>query len=265
MSFLSSIFHTVLYQPFFNGFVGVYHVIPDVGIVILIITVILKLVLYPLTGQSIKAQKAMTELQPKLQEIKEKHKDDQQAIAQATMQLYRDHKINPLGSCLPILIQLPIFIALYWVLRDIFVLESFEGLLYAFVTDPGSINPQSLNMIDLAKPSYLLAIFAAAGQFWQARFFMQRRKKKAAEKGTEEKKASSQQDDMMKMVNKQMLYFMPVMTLLIGTQLPGGLALYWFLSTVLTGLQQVILFREKPGVGKESDAIEGTIVEEKKK
>ena len=106
-------FQTILYIPLFNGFVWLYTVIPDVGIVILIVTVLIKLVLYPLNTSSIKAQRSLQELQPKLDALKKKHKDNQQELAQETMKLYKEHKVNPLGSCLPLLIQLPIFIALY--------------------------------------------------------------------------------------------------------------------------------------------------------
>jgi YidC/Oxa1 family membrane protein insertase len=236
---MSELFHIILYQPIYNLFVGLYDVIPDVGVVILLITVLIKALLYPLTGKSIKAQKSLTDLQPKLNELKEKYKGDQQKIAQETMLLYKEHKVNPFGSCLPILIQLPIFIALYWVLKDGLGAVKIDEI-YSFIPKPEVINPISLGWVDLSKMNIVLALLAGAAQFWQAKSMM--RKKPPKEAG-----AGGKDESMMAMMNKQMLYFMPVMTVFISMSLPGGVALYWFLSTLLTALQQVFLFKKQDG------------------
>lgn len=249
---MGHLFEIILFQPIFNGFVALYNVLPDVGLVILIITVIIKVLLYPLTTASIKAQKSLTELQPKLEELKQKHKGNQQEIAQETMKLYKEHKVNPLGSCLPILIQLPIFLALYFVFRDALASSKFE-LLYSFVTKPEYINSVTLQLFDLGKPNVVLAVLAGGAQFFQAKMFIRKNPPKQA--GTDKN------ENMMSIMNKQMLYLMPIMTLLIGLQLPGGLSLYWFLSTILTFLQQHIVFRQtKNDSGTPSDVLEGTLV-----
>jgi len=227
---MTEIFQTVLYQPIFNAFVALYNLIPDVGIVILVITLLMKIILYPLTNKSIKAQQSLSALQPKMQELKEKYKGDQQTLAQETMKLYKDHKVNPLGSCLPLLIQLPIFIALYLVMRDGLTGQNFN-LLYSFVPNPGTINPISLGFLNLVNPSIPLAVLAGLAQFWQAKTMTRKRPPKKAGEG-------SKDEDMMAMMNKQMLYVMPVLTIIIGIKLPGGLSLYWFISTLLTALQQ---------------------------
>ncbi len=245
---MKEFFTTILYQPIFNLFVGLYDIIPDVGIVILVITILIKLVLYPLTKKSIVAQKSLSELQPKMEELKKKYKDDQQQMAQETMKLYKEHKVNPFGSCLPLLIQIPIFLALFYVFRD--GLSGNElRLLYPFVPNPGEINPVTLGLFNLREASPVLAVLAGAAQFWQTKMMMRKPAPKVAgEAGKDE--------NMMAMMNKQMLYIMPVMTVIIGLQFPGGLALYWFLSTLLTALQQLVLFKKKP----ESDIIEGEVV-----
>ena len=248
-------FHTILYIPLFNGFVGVYSLIPDVGIVILLITVLIKLLLYPLNTSSIEAQRSLQELQPKLEELKKKHKDNQQVLAQETMKLYKEHKVNPLGSCLPLLIQLPIFIALYWVLQDGLTTNDFS-ILYSFVQDPGTINPISLGLFDLSKPQIALALLAGGAQYWQAKSLSRKRPPKAAGKGGKD-------EGMAAMMNKQMLYFMPVITVVIGMQLPGGLSLYWFLSTLFMAVQQVILTKKSDKNNtpkKDPDVLEGEIV-----
>ncbi|MBT3538581.1 YidC/Oxa1 family membrane protein insertase [Candidatus Parcubacteria bacterium] len=251
---MSEIFNAVLYQPIFNGFVALYNIIPDAGVVILIVTILIKLALYPTTSKSIKAQKAMTEIQPKLEEIKKKYANDKQKVAQETMKLYKENKVNPLGSCLPLLIQLPVFLALYWVLRGIFDGAGFE-LLYPFVTNPGEINPISLGILDLGKTgNIVLALLAGGAQFLQARMFSRKKPPVAAGKGGKDEGMSA-------MMNKQMMYFMPFITFMISFQFPAGLALYWFLSTGLTALQQVILFQKKgDDIAGGGGVIEGKIV-----
>lgn len=239
---LSTLFNAVLYRPIFNIFVFLYNILPyhDVGVVILVITVIIRLVLYPLTSSSIKAQKSMQELQPKMEEIKKKFPTDKQAQAQATMELYKTHKVNPFTSCLPMLIQLPILIALYLVLRDGLASTNLAQNLYSFVSNPQKINEISLTIFNLSKPNIALAVLAGLAQFWQAKSLV--RKKPPAEAGT-----GGKDEGMAAMMNKQMLYFMPVMTVVIGMSLPAGLTLYWFLSTLLMALQQVYLFKKPSG------------------
>lgn len=250
---MREIFTTLLFQPLFNGFVGLYNLIPDVGIVILIITVLVKLALHPLTKKSIGAQKSLQDLQPKLEDLKKQHKDNQQVMAQETMKLYKEHKVNPLGSCLPLLVQFPIFIALFYVLRDGLGAEAPFHLLYPFVNTPASINPLSLGFVDLGKPNIILAILAAAAQFWQAKTMQSKRPPKVAGEAAKDENLAS-------MMNKQMLYVMPVMTLIIGMQFPGGLALYWFLSTLFMALQQWHMFRGKKDTLTKDGVIEGTVV-----
>lgn len=233
---MQALFQTILYQPIFNLLVGLYNIIPDMGVVIALITLAIKLVLWPLTSSSIKAQKAMTDLQPKLEELKVTYKDNQQQLAQETMKIYKENKVNPFGSCLPLLIQLPIFLALYWALRAGLSSQNFN-LLYPFVHNPGVIKTITLGLFDLNHPSYVLAILAGAAQFWQAKMLVRRKPPKAAGEGGKD-------ESMAAMMNKQMLYMMPALTVIIGFKLPSGLALYWLISTILTVLQQQILFKK---------------------
>lgn len=234
---MQALFQTVLYIPIFNAFVGLYNLIPDVGVVIIVITILLKLALYPLTKSSIAAQKSMTDLQPKLEALKKEHKDNQQLLAQETMRLYKENKVNPLGSCLPILIQLPIFIAIYWVFREGLTGNNFD-ILYPFVKNPEHINTISFGFIDLGKTgNVILAVLAGGAQYWQAKMMQSKRPPKEAGAGAKD-------EDMASIMNKQMLYFMPFLTLMIGFQFQAGLALYWFVSTMLTGLQQHVMFRK---------------------
>lgn len=229
-------FTTFIYQPLFNLLIWLTNVIPgnDVALAIIAMTIIIKAVLYPLSASSIKSQRAMQALQPKLAELKAKHKDDKQALAQATMTLYKENNVSPFSSCLPLLIQLPVLLGLYWVVLRGLNGEGFD-LLYSFVHNPGSINPIGLGFVNLAVPSLWLAVLAGIGQFFQARQLMRIRPVMKTE--------GSKDEDMMAQMNKNMMYFMPVLTVVIGTQLPGGLALYWLVNTLLQIGQQYVIFR----------------------
>ena len=253
-----SLFHTILYQPIFNFFVGLYNVIPghDVGVVIIIITVLVRAIIYPLTSKSIKAQKAVQDLQPKVDAIKKEYANDQQKQAAALMAVYKDNKVNPFASCLPLLIQLPILIALYTVLRDTLMADKFATELYSFVSNPGSLNAVSFGFLDLYHKNYVLAVLAGAAQFWQTKMMLTQQPPKNAGAGAKD-------ESMMATMNKQMMYFMPVMTAFICISLPSGLALYWLFSTLLTVAQQAFLMRGNKKDNTPTDktnVIEGTVV-----
>lgn len=233
------IFNTILYQPLYNLLIWLYDVLPgnDIGLAIIGLTIIIKLILLPLSQKSIKAQKEMQKIQPKLEALKKKYKDDKQKLSEETMKLYKEQKVNPLSSCLPLLIQLPFLIAVYQVFRTGLANNGME-MLYPFVSNPGSINPISFGIINLAEPSMILAALAAIAQFFQARMLPTTPQPKKVTAG-------SKDESMMANVNKSMKFAMPLITLIIGMQLPGGLALYWLITTALTVLQQFILFKKK--------------------
>ena len=111
------LFNVILYQPLYNILIWFYNVIPghDIGLAILAVTILVKLILLPFSFQSVRSQKAMQELQPKLEALKNKFKGEKEKLAAETMKLYKENKVNPFSGCLPLLIQLPILIALYQV------------------------------------------------------------------------------------------------------------------------------------------------------
>ncbi len=233
------LFNTILYEPLYNLLIWLYNVLPgnDIGLAIIALTIIIKIILLPLSQKSVKSQAEMQKLQPKLAEIKKKYKNDKQKLTEETMKLYKEQKVNPLSSCLPLLIQLPFLLAVYQVFRT-GLANNGSDLLYSFVQNPGTVNSVSFGIIDLAVPSIYLAVLAAIAQFFQARMLPTAPKPKKVD-------ANSKDESMMANMNKSMKYFMPIITLIIGMQLPGGLALYWFITTLLTSLQQLVLFRKK--------------------
>ncbi len=234
---MKAFFTTIIYQPLLNALVWLYAVIPgnDTGVAIIVLTILIKLALYPLSASSIKAQRAMTRLQPKIEALKARYKDDKQALAQETMKLYKENKVSPFSSCLPMLIQLPVLLGLYWVFLAGLRGEDFH-LLYSFVSNPGVLNPIAFGFFDMIEPSVWLAVGAGIAQFFQARMLNRQR--------PVVKSDGAKDESMMANMNKQMMYFMPVLTVIIGMKLPGGLALYWLVTTLLTILQQHIVFRK---------------------
>lgn len=201
-----------------------YQYIPDIGVVIILITVLVRLVLLPSFHKSLKHQRELQKLQPKMQEIKEKYKDDREKQAAATMELYKVHKVNPLSSCLPILIQLPLLLALYQVFIRSLNGKNLEGL-YTFIANPGHIDPMFLNWIDLSHSgNYILAGVAALLQFVQTRM--------------SQNKNSQSSDPTTNMLNNYMMYFLPAMTFFFGVRFPAGLALYWVVTTLFGIAQQ---------------------------
>jgi YidC/Oxa1 family membrane protein insertase len=235
---LSSLFHVVFYQPILNLLVFLYNIIPghDIGLAIIAMTVIIKLILLPLSKQSIKSQKSMQNLQPKIDELKKKYAANKEEQGRAMMELYKQEKVNPFSSCLPLVIQLPFLWAVFIVFRQGLSNQTLN-FIYSFIHNPGVINPISFGLFDLSKPNLYLAVLAGAAQFWQAKMMTTKR--------PEVKGQGAKDEDMMAIMNKQMLYMMPILTVVIGATFPGGLALYWLVTTLLTALQQLYLFKQK--------------------
>ena len=228
-------FNLILVYPLLNLLVFFYHYIPDIGAVIILLTVIIRLLLLPSFHKQLKSQKAMTELQPKLQALKEKYKGDKEAEAKALMELYKEHNVNPLSSCLPLLIQLPILIALYRVFIQSLNGKDLVGI-YSFVPHLTQINPVFLHFLNLAKTNMILAVIAGALQYLQARMMLP-------------KKAVT--DQTTKMMQYQTLYMLPAVTILLGIRFPAGLMLYWIVTTLFGIGQQYYLMREEKEVIEE--------------
>lgn len=226
------VYNDVIYRPLLNLLVFFYNIIPghDIGIVIILVTVVIRLLLAPSFHKSLKSQKAMNNLQPKLTELRAKHKGDKEAEAKAMMQLYKDHNISPVASCLPLLLQLPILIALYQVFRVALGAHPDLTGLYHFVKSPGTINPYFLHFINLGQPSWVFGVLAGAAQFWQSKLMMPK---------------TAGQDATMKAMSLQTTYVLPLLSVLISLRLPAGLPLYWIVTTLFAVGQQYYINREK--------------------
>ena len=208
----------------------------DFGIAVIVLTILIRLVLYPLGTKGIKAQKALSELQPKMKEIQTKYKHDKEKQAKEMMELYKREKINPLSGCLPLLIQLPIIIALYRVFWQGFQPEQLVHL-YSFTPFSGTIDPSFLGIINLAAPCIWLAFLAGALQFIQTKMMVPRNIA-SAQKRDDKGKSKDSMGQFSDMMQKQMLYFFPVFTVLILWRMPSAIGLYWIVFTLFAIVQQ---------------------------
>ncbi|MFH1142476.1 MAG: YidC/Oxa1 family membrane protein insertase [Candidatus Uhrbacteria bacterium] len=236
------LFNTILAEPLYNLLAGIFAVVPghDLGVTIIILTIIIKAVLWPLSAKAMKSQRALQEVQPQLKELKEKFKDDKEGLAKAMMELYSKEKVNPLSSCLPLLIQLPIIIALYRVLLHGINGDGNYYNLYSFVPDPGVIVPTFMGIVDLSTSNIILAVLAGIFQFIQAKMMSLKKPPKQVQGSP-----GAKDEDMAAAMNRSMLYFMPVITVVIGASLPAGLTLYWLVVNIIAVLQQVVYMRPK--------------------
>jgi YidC/Oxa1 family membrane protein insertase len=232
---LKSLFKAVLYQPLLNLLILFYIYLPghDFGVAIIALTVVIRLALWPLMSQSIRSQKILSEIQPKIQELQKKYKDEKERQVKEIMALYKEAKINPFGSFLPLLIQFPILIALYQVFWRGFQPGSMSNL-YSFVPNPGTIDPNFLGLINLAEASIALAFIAGITQFIQTKMMI------PAKKSGGDQKSLSQVSDRMQ---NQMLYIIPVFTVFILWKLPAAIGLNWIVTSLFYIIQQYFILK----------------------
>lgn len=237
---MGNIFFVLLYQPLYNllAFLGGLAPWGGLGLAIVLVTLFVKGIVMPLTYKSLKAQKEMQEIQPKIAAIKAEFKDDKERLAKELMGVYKTHNVNPFASCLPTVVQLFVFIALYQVLRaGIGTIDT--SILYPFVANPGILSHMFLG-IDLSRISIVLAVLSAVAQFVQAKQLMTQRPPKEVRTSP-----AALDEDMTASMNKTMVYVLPVVMLVIGvTTLPGGLTLYILVSSLMQIALQMTFLRK---------------------
>lgn len=240
MEFLINAFNALLYQPLLNVLVLLYQFFPgrDFGIAIIVLTILIKMLFYPLAAQAIKSQKDLAGLQPKIQEIQGNYKNDKEKQAKEIMALYRKEKINPFSGCLPLLIQLPILIGLFQVFMRGFGPEQMIYL-YDFTPNPGQINLSFLGFLNLAEPNLLLAVLSGVCQFFQTKMLTPPQKAE----GKQTPNSKKGRPDFSGMLQKQMLYFLPVFTVFILWRLPSAIGLYWLVTSLFSIVQQRFIIK----------------------
>jgi YidC/Oxa1 family membrane protein insertase len=222
-------FHTYIFVPLLNALVFLYQnaSAESLGVAIILLTLLIRFILFPLFYKSTKSQIVMQKLQPLILKIQHDHKDDKEKQAKALMDLYRNNNVNPFMSILMVFIQIPILFGLY----RLFAID-FSNLpineLYGFVSAPEHINSMFLGLIDLKNRSMLMVGLAAVAQYFQGTSTLPK-----TEKGKELSTAER--------MTKQMVYMGPLFTLLVLWQLPSALGLYWIVTSVFSIVQQIYI------------------------
>lgn len=241
-------FNTVIYQPIYNLLIFLYSVLwSDLGLAIIALTVVIKLIFIPLSKKQIESQKELQKVQPKIKELQKKYKDDKETQSREMMKLYKEHKINPAAGCLPLIIQMVVFITMYRIINNL--TGNFQvdiSSLYSFIAHPESVGKMFVGFLDLSKVNPFLAVITAGLQYYQIKMMQQKNDKKKAEETTEKKDGAP---DMAAMMSKQMLIVIPAMILFTGLTFPSGLVLYWLTSTIFAIAQQwVIMHKDEKNV-----------------
>lgn len=265
-----NIFDTIIVQPIFNLLIGLYAAIPggDFGVAIIIFTIIVRFVLYPLTRSMLHQSRAMRKLQPELQKINKRAKGNRQAAAMQQMELYKKHGVKPFRSIGILLIQLPIFIALYHVIQ-IFTLHRDQVAKYtydflenipaikAIIEHPDQFNEKLLGIVDLTKSAFHqggveifligLALLAAVTQYIMSRQTMPHQENKRRLRDIMAEAAEGKQHDQAEMnavVMGKMTKVLPVFMFFIMVSVPGALALYYAVSNLVAVAQQHYLLKQ---------------------
>ncbi len=234
---ISNFFNAVFYDPIYNALVALVALIPgsDVGIAVILVTVVIRLILLPFSLSAVRTQRAMKVLEPKIKELKEKHKGNKEKEALDTLALYREARVNPFASILTVFIQIPVLLALYFV----FYYEPFPAInaarLYAFTPVPDMISLEFLGVISVAGKSMVLAFLAGITQFYQAHLALSGTMKPSDTK--------SMQNDFQRIMGMQLKYVFPFIIAAISYTTSGAIALY-FITTNIAGVVQEIYVRK---------------------
>ncbi len=226
---MANLFNVIIYKPLFNALVIFYDSIAlqDLGLAIIFLTILIRLLLFPIFHESLRQQKIQQSLQPHIKKIQDKHKDNKEAQTKAILNLYTEHKANPALPLLLVLIQLPILFALFGIFKTGITDVSLNSL-YSFIPRPGTINHTFLNFIDLTKASLLLTGLAAIAQYFQSKLAMV--EQKPGETQTEAER-----------IGKSLVFVAPFITVVVLWSMPAAIGLYWITTTVFSAVQQVII------------------------
>lgn len=231
-------FTLLVYQPLYNGLVFLMSVVPwaDAGVSVIIFTFLVKLALFPISQKAVKTQLRMKAYEGELAVLKERHKNDREAHARATMAFYKEKNINPFSSFFLALVQIPIILALYYIFYNGGLPKIDTALLYSFVSVP-TINMHFLGFLDITKGSLVLAILVAVSQYFQVRFAMPNLKPKPPSGG-------SAKEDFARTLNLQMRYFLPAVVGVIAYTIAGAVSLYWITSNLFAIGQEIYVRRK---------------------
>jgi YidC/Oxa1 family membrane protein insertase len=220
-------FHTLFYEPVYNLIVLVLTFVPlhDIGAAIVIVTLIVKGLLLPLNLSALRTQYMMKKIEPEMKKIKELQKTDPKVASQKMIDLYKKDKINPFSSLLVMVIQIPVFFALYFVFSK--GLFNDPSSLYTSIHFPEKLHTIAFGIFDVTQKNIVLAVFAGLSSYFLA-------KRQTMDMGSKKENSEEEsfQDHFMKSMKLQMLYVLPVIITMSASFLPAALALYWFVSNI---------------------------------
>lgn len=228
-------FKTIVYIPLYNILVLILNVSwIDAGIAAVVLTVLVKVVLYPLAKKATVTQTRMKEKEGELALIKEKYKDKQEQAIK-TMEFYKTNNINPFSSIFTVLVQIPIIFSLYYIFYKSGLPVIDGSLLYSFVKAPASVSMNFLGLIDISQKSIFLAVLAAVTTFWQMHL---------ASPAVALAKEGKPNQDFSQIMAKQMKYTMPLVVFFVSWKISAIVALYWLVSN-LVGIAQDVYVRKQ--------------------
>lgn len=234
---LSNLWNTVLYEPIVNLLALIVSIMPggDLGIAIILLTILVKLLLFPLSKKSIEGQAKMKLLEPELNKIKKEVKNKEEQ-ARLTFELYKKYNTNPFSGCLLIIIQIPIIFALYFAFYK--GINFNQDIIYSFIKIPQEINTMFLGFLDMsAKNIWILAIIAGITQYFQADLMP--KSKKTTEK------TGSFQENFAQSMQLQMKYVFPFLIGFVAYSVSGAVALYFVVSNLFAIGQQIYINKKQ--------------------
>jgi YidC/Oxa1 family membrane protein insertase len=232
---IASVFSAIFYRPFYNGLTFLVGFLPthDVGVVVIIMTLIVRFILFPLSRRAVQAQLAMKKIGPEVEKLKEKYKDKPEEQGRAIFALYKERGVHPFSGFLIVLVQLPVLFGLYWVFSRGGLPNIDPAILYSFVHVPATVNMEFLGLVNMSARSIPLAITAALSQFVYTRLSM----------GPSEKSSpveASLSGDMARSFELQARYILPVVIGVIGFSLASAAPLYWTTSNLFMIAQEYL-------------------------
>lgn len=225
---ISAIFGAIIYNPLYNALVYLVGILPthDVGVAVILLTIFVRVIIYPLSRRAVQAQIAMKKIAPEVDVLKEKYKNDREAQSRAIFALYKERDVHPFASFGLLLVQLPILFALYWIFARGGLPHIDPGLLYPFVHIPHMVNMEFLGLIDMSGHNIFLAVFAALSQGIYTRLSL------GSPQARDANIEASFSADMARSFDMQARYVMPLIIGVVGFSVVAAAPLYWCASNL---------------------------------
>lgn len=231
---MSFLYHTFFFDPLYNAMIFLFKILPwaDAGIIVIILTILVRLLLFPLSRKAVLTQVKMVEIAPELEAIKEKYKDKQEEQARRTLALYKEKGVNPFSGILVIIVQIPIVLALYQIFLHFPTVDA--AILYEWIRAPEHVDTLFLGLLDISAKSALIAFLAAVSTYFQFHVSMQNQVKP---------KGNSFGDNLTRSMQSQMKYFFPLLVFFISYKISGVIALYWLTTNLFSIAQELFVRR----------------------